>query len=557
MKNINKLIVLTFALALVSTACKKQLDVKNPNQPNPETLQTEFGITAYGKGGVYTNGFKTLKYFDGVNGEFFAGVWGYHELMGDVIGVEAANQYVNQIAAPDKVTLDNGQVIVNPGTPNRSALVLRTVNLNSTAGANPVYFEWAYMYALNNACNILLKYADGVTYTGDATTKKNVIKAWAYWWKGYAYARIGSMYYAGLIVNTTLLDNAAPTGNYVAKEAIITESNSNFDKAATILAAQANNSDYTDILSKLIPDFNQVGLGSPPTPAMWIRNINTMKARNILVNKTTAAMTVAEWNNILTLTNAGIQQGDMVFTARSNANSDLLSAADGTVAAKVTSASPGANTYKVSERIIQDYPANDKRKQNNFVQGTTWTGNTDRGNSFNTRFALKDGGNGLPGVIIYSKKTPGGTEHYIAGTWEENELMKAEATMYANNFSLSSINTAMGIIDAIRVYQGAGIPAVTGVVTTQAAAKEELRKERRVALIFRGLSFYDARRWKVIDPIASGGGRTGAVVLSGTGVVSTNATIEYNFLDYWDVPDNELAYDPPAAGSAPVKNPRQ
>ncbi len=162
-----------------------------------------------------------------------------------------------------------------------------------------------------------------------------------------------------------------------------------------------------------------------------------------------------------------------------------------------------------------------------------------------------------PGVIIYSKKTPGGTEHYIAGTWEENELMKAEATMYANNFSLSSINTAMGIIDAIRVYQGAGIPAVTGVVTTQAAAKEELRKERRVALIFRGLSFYDARRWKVIDPIASGGGRTGAVVLSGTGVVSTNATIEYNFLDYWDVPDNELAYDPPAAGSAPVKNPRQ
>ncbi len=268
-------------------------------------------------------------------------------------------------------------------------------------------------------------------------------------------------------------------------------------------------------------------------------------------------MTVAEWNNILTLTNAGIQQGDMVFTARSNANSDLLSAADGTVAAKVTSASPGANTYKVSERIIQDYPANDKRKQNNFVQGTTWTGNTDRGNSFNTRFALKDGGNGLPGVIIYSKKTPGGTEHYIAGTWEENELMKAEATMYANNFSLSSINTAMGIIDAIRVYQGAGIPAVTGVVTTQAAAKEELRKERRVALIFRGLSFYDARRWKVIDPIASGGGRTGAVVLSGTGVVSTNATIEYNFLDYWDVPDNELAYDPPAAGSAPVKNPRQ
>jgi hypothetical protein len=290
---------------------------------------------------------------------------------------------------------------------------------------------------------------------------------------------------------------------------------------------------------------------------MWVRNINTMKARNILVNKTTTAMTVADWTGILTLTNAGIQQGDMVFTARSNANSDLLSTSSGTVAAKVTSASPGANTYKVSERIVQDYPANDKRKENNFVQGTTWTGNVDRGNSFNTRFALKDGGNGLPDVIVYSNKTDGGTEHYIAGTWEENELMKAEATMYANSFSLVSINTAMGIIDATRVYQGAGLLPVQGVILTQAAAKEEFRKERRVGLIFRGLSFYDARRWNIIDPIASGGGRTGAVVLSGSGVVSLNATIEYNFLDYWDVPDNELAYNPPASGSAPIVNPRQ
>src|SRR5205809_7424713 len=302
MKKLNKIIVSLFAVAVFSASCKKQLDVKNPNQPNPETIQTEFGITAYGKGGVYTNGFKTLKYFDGVNGEFFAGVWGYHELMGDVIGVEAANQYVNQLAAPDKVTLDNGQVVLNPGTPNRSTLVLRQVNLNSTAGANPVYFEWAYMYALNNACNILLKYVDGVSFSGDAATKKNVVKAWAYWWKGYAYARIGSMYYAGLIVNSTLLDNAPPAGNYVAKEAIIAESNSNLDKAAAILGSQAGNSTYTDILKKLIPDFNQVGLGGPPTPAMWVRNINTMKARNILVNKTTGAMTAADWTSIVTLT---------------------------------------------------------------------------------------------------------------------------------------------------------------------------------------------------------------------------------------------------------------
>ena len=43
---------------------------------------------------------------------------------------------------------------------------------------------------------------------------------------------------------------------------------------------------------------------------------------------------------------------------------------------------------------------------------------------------------------------------------------------------------------------------------------------------------------------------------SSAGVVSTNATIDYNYLDYWDVPDNELAYNPAAAGSAPIVNPR-
>lgn len=52
-----KIINIICLLAVFSTACKKQLDVKNPNQPNPETIKTEFGITAYGKGGVYTNGF--------------------------------------------------------------------------------------------------------------------------------------------------------------------------------------------------------------------------------------------------------------------------------------------------------------------------------------------------------------------------------------------------------------------------------------------------------------------------------------------------------------------
>jgi len=46
------------------------------------------------------------------------------------------------------------------------------------------------------------------------------------------------------------------------------------------------------------------------------------------------------------------------------------------------------------------------------------------------------------------------------------------------------------------------------------------------------------------------------VVIDRAGNINTNATIDYSFLDYWDVPDNEVANNPPGAGAAPVKNPR-
>ena len=129
--------------------------------------------------------------------------------------------------------------------------------------------------------------------------------------------------------------------------------------------------------------------------------------------------------------------------------------------------------------------------------------------------------------------------------------MKAEALI-----NTSQIEQGLALIDAVRTSQGAGLTAVAGTGLTLVQAKEELRRERRVALPFIGLSFYDARRFGIINPLASGGGRTGAVVITGTGAVNTNATIEYNFLDYWDVPDTELVYNPPASGSAPVKNPK-
>ena len=48
--------------------------------------------------------------------------------------------------------------------------------------------------------------------------------------------------------------------------------------------------------------------------------------------------------------------------------------------------------------------------------------------------------------------------------------------------------------------------------------------ERRAALIFRGLSFYDARRWGWIYDIANGGGAYGQLLFNTDGTYDTNVT---------------------------------
>src|SRR5215210_2128671 len=95
-------------------ACKKQLDVRNPNQPTPGSAATEQGIISLAQGGVYVNGFRDLKYGDGVFGLYWSGAMAFHELMADVVQAEAANAYLNQVGVPDKITLSNGQVLLNP-----------------------------------------------------------------------------------------------------------------------------------------------------------------------------------------------------------------------------------------------------------------------------------------------------------------------------------------------------------------------------------------------------------------------------------------------------------
>ena len=547
MKN-NKILVGILGVTLSLTACKKDLDITNVNSPTPSSAQNENGAIALAQGTIYLNGFYNLKYSDGVYGRFWAGSMGFQEIMGDVVGAEAANAFMNQIGCPNKVTLDNGTVALNPSQPKTQYELVRYANQNAQGGSNTTFYEWAYMYNMIAAANKVLELADKTTFTGTgAATKKATIQAWAYWWKGYAYSRIGSTYYAGLIQNQPT-DAVATNGKYVTKEAIITEASSNFDKAVTALGAASSTADYTAILGKLIPTYLQKGKGGVLTIDMWKRSINTMKARNILVNTPRASMSASQWSAILTLANDGVRATDLIFTARTDANGSFI---ENTVADKTGQAATtgSTNTYKLSERWVQEFNAGDKRRDQNVITlASVGLFNTDRGNSFNTRYSLKYGGTGLTGVTIYSNNAIGANEITIAGTYEENELMKAEALIMTGQ-----VDAGAAAIDAVRTYQGAGLTAL-GTGLTQTAAYEQLRRERRIALAFRGLSFYDARRWDIIAPDKS---RTGAVVVSSAGVVSTNATIVYGFLDYWDVPDNELAYNPAEAGSAPTKNPKQ
>ncbi|MEJ7673236.1 MAG: hypothetical protein WKF59_11100 [Chitinophagaceae bacterium] len=103
------------------------------------------------------------------------------------------------------------------------------------------------------------------------------------------------MYICGLINNTTNSTNS----NYVTNAAIIVEANKNLDLASAALNSITNTADYTTILSQLIPAFIQVGKGGVLSQTMWSHTINTMKARNLLVNKRVTAMTAADWNTIL------------------------------------------------------------------------------------------------------------------------------------------------------------------------------------------------------------------------------------------------------------------
>ena len=298
------------------------------------TLPASSSLAAFGQGAVYIDGFAGSNAYNWLGSGYFSLNYSFSELLGDMVGSTDANENVNVINIPYYVILDNSTVYTStPGTANNEAQVtlLRTANTRAetAAGYNAFYYQWCNMYILNGSMNTFL--ATIPTVKGLSADATNTMQAWAYFWKGYAYSVIGSQYTAGLIVSTPGSSN----NNYLIKDSIIAASNSCFNQAATLLGGISGSSaDYNTVLGKLIPAaFQGTPHGGIPSPTMWIHNINTLLARNILVNKlspfvnqslsatiTGASIPVmgsSDWQNVLTLATNGIQPGDDVFTATS------------------------------------------------------------------------------------------------------------------------------------------------------------------------------------------------------------------------------------------------
>jgi hypothetical protein len=554
----------TVLLSFVS--CKKEaLNVTNKNQPSLQVLNSEAGVFGFASGGVYIAGFgdETNNYVKTVDDQLGIGfmmlVIGNHESLGDNIYIPWGNNSFKFSDNPIWWKLDDGSTVQNP-IGGGQIVELRKRNNRAYGASNAFLPEWTYMYFLNNSCNILLsKLKENITFSGNADLKKKVLNAWGYWWKGYAYSRIGSMYTAGVITDVPNQTNA----NFVDHAAIIAEANKNLDKAATILGGLSGGGDYDATLQTIIPGYVQKGIGQIPSPAMWIDQINSLKARNYLVNKKTKDMTAADWNAVLALANAGVKANDNVFIIRTY-DDPKKSIVDkdgnnGGSTAPIYTATQDGSTFFASERMIQDFKPGDQRFTNNFaMRSSPIVNKRGRGLNFGTRWYLIGYDptiSSAPGVIKYCEISPtGNMPYYLSCTYEENELMIAEALI-----NTGQINMGLAHIDGVRDLQGAGLSHVSGTGLTVDQAKEELRKERRIGLYLRGLAFYDARRWGVIDDVSKGGGRANAVVLSkdanGNTVVNTKALINYNYLNYWDVPANELVFNSPAAGSAPVISP--
>lgn len=506
---------------LLFVSCSEELDVKNPNEPTLDVLEGEEGLTRL-----------MLGMYNVEDGGYVWIAQAHHECMGDALYIPWGNfgwRWANQ---PTSITLDNGTVVTPPqGGPQGD--MLSSFNARAQGDNNAFNWEWTYMYRYLNIANLLLERVESTTFDSDGDQKAATVKGFANYFKGFAYSRLGSLYSAALLTDESGKSNP----NYVDNQAVLAAANAALDLAIAEFSKVSNTAVYEALMSRAIPSF--MAVAGIPSPEQMIKDMNSLKARNLLVNKKVKDMTSADWNEILNLTANGLQSGDINLEWRTaNENSLFLT---------------GFNPYRVlvgwhfiSPRLIQDFKDGDARFTRNFKTRATIVNQAGRGIQYGTNYdfvSIETGGD-------YASTLEGLAKLPVGCSWEENVLMRAEALIMTDR-----IDEGLALIDEVRTAQNSELAAVSGTGLSKDEAYEELRRERRIGLLLRGLPFYDARRWGLTDPVSEGGGRTGAWVFDAQGNLNTNATFDYNYLDYWGVPENETDFNPAAPGSADI-NPR-
>jgi len=549
---IRKYSLYLLASLLLLGACKKSiLQLPNPNSPTPgPSLITEGGIEAYAQG-IYEKWIANEPGDGNLN--FFQLQWSIESNMGDENFSPYSNWGGRYPANVNTITLPSpyNKVIPNPSGYDQIG-ILRSVNSRVAGDGNSIQYGWDVFYYMNAQANGLLQALNNpaLLLTGDAATKKKLLQAWAYYWKGYCYSKLGSMYLAAIIDDSPDSTAKGLTSNlYVSHDNVIAAATLNFEKAASLFGNITENADYDAVFQAIIPSFN---LNTQIiTPAMWVRQIHSYEARNFLANHKVANMTAGDWATLQTLASTGLVKGDKTLMW-GMAPGGLNDLSGGTYHPYEIQNQNAALSF-VSERLIQDYRPGDRRFTKNFIPYPTGpvVNVLNRGIQFGTRYLaayVENGGS-------YATNNHQGAIP-IAPTWEENTLMIAEARIRSGN----DIEGGLTLIDQVRDADSAYLPHVAGTGLSQDSAIAQLRSERRTGLYMRGVAWYDARRWGVTSPKAQGGGRANANILVPGSLISSSAAqllpcfMDYNFVDYWDVPQNELDFNPAGAGSAKIAN---
>jgi len=512
-----KILIIGLAvLFFMPLACEQGLDVTNPNDPTPEIVQTEEGLKRQALGiWVAPPGFLGLP---GGGGWAWFG-WSLHEAMGDNIVMPWINFDWNRFFGNiELIEYSDGTA---PWSPRDQANPARSqaewagfVNDRQiTAGGYEV--QWETAYSFNKEANRMLAALDeGIQFSSNAQQKEEAYRAWAHFWKGYAYALVGLFYDQGIISDDPLDTN----NDFKTSAEMIAAAQAELD-----LALQTASS-YGAIANDVVPNFFPTNVNAQS----FIQNIYTLKARALLMSKRREDISTAEWTQIRDWANQGLMANDGAF---------LIESDESTYLTTVTHRWRLATNiwHRVSARVIQIMSENNDARLDRFQFDSG-------GGTFANRVTqpqINSPWLTLP-TSPYAAQSPGTAPQFVLSA-EENMLMLAEAEL-----GLGNPDVAAQWVNEVRnmPLQQAGLPDMT------TATLQDIRNERKVALFGRALAFYDARRLGEIDARSEGGGIQDVWVyhIDGNGdlVLDTDADIYFDFLDYYAIPDAESDFNPSA-----------